>query len=104
MPDLPPLLQQALVAAPAALAIVLGTVALNMLVGRALRFVADRANVDHEAFSPIGRLLRWVVNVAAVVLLLGMLGWDRYDKPVEIITGYFPSSGTGQLNAVFPLP
>ena len=41
-----------------------------------------------------GRQRRW----------LGMLGWDRYDKPVEIITEYFPSSGTGQLNAVFPLP
>ena len=38
------------------------------------------------------------------VMLLGLLGWDRYDRPVEIITEYFASSGTGQLNAVFPLP
>ena len=38
------------------------------------------------------------------VMLLGMLGWDRYDKEVEILTDYFPSSGTGQLNAIFPLP
>ena len=37
-------------------------------------------------------------------MLLGMLGWDRYDRPVEIITDYFASSGTGQINAVFPLP
>lgn len=37
------------------------------------------------------------------VMLLGALGWDRYDKPVEIVTDYFPSSGTGQLNAVFPV-
>ena len=36
-------------------------------------------------------------------MLLGLLGWDRYDKPVEIITDYFASSGTGQINAVFPL-
>jgi len=37
-------------------------------------------------------------------MLLGLLGWDRYQQPVEIITDYFASSGTGQLNAVFPLP
>jgi 3,4-dihydroxyphenylacetate 2,3-dioxygenase len=38
------------------------------------------------------------------VMLLGMLGWERYQKPVEILTEYFASSGTGQLNAIFPLP
>jgi 3,4-dihydroxyphenylacetate 2,3-dioxygenase len=37
-------------------------------------------------------------------MLLGMLGWDRYREPVDIITDYFPSSGTGQVNAEFPLP
>lgn len=37
-------------------------------------------------------------------MLLGLLGWDAYDKPVEIVTDYFASSGTGQINAIFPLP
>jgi 3,4-dihydroxyphenylacetate 2,3-dioxygenase len=37
-------------------------------------------------------------------MLLGLLGWDRYDRPIEVITDYFASSGTGQLNAIFPLP
>ncbi|KVQ02057.1 3,4-dihydroxyphenylacetate 2,3-dioxygenase [Burkholderia ubonensis] len=37
-------------------------------------------------------------------MLLGLLGWDRYDKPVEIVTDYFASSGTGQINAIFSLP
>lgn len=36
-------------------------------------------------------------------MLLGMLGWDEYDRPVEIISDYFPSSGTGQINAEFPV-
>jgi 3,4-dihydroxyphenylacetate 2,3-dioxygenase len=36
-------------------------------------------------------------------MLLGLLGWNDYDKPVEVITPYFPSSGTGQINAVFPV-
>ncbi|MCC7414111.1 MAG: 3,4-dihydroxyphenylacetate 2,3-dioxygenase [Gammaproteobacteria bacterium] len=37
-------------------------------------------------------------------MLLGALGWDRYRGRVEVITDYFPSSGTGQINAIFPLP
>ena len=36
-------------------------------------------------------------------MLLGLLGWDRYQAGVEIITPYFGSSGTGQINAVFPV-
>ena len=36
-------------------------------------------------------------------MLLGLLGGDRYDQKVEVITDYFASSGTGQINAVFPL-
>ena len=36
-------------------------------------------------------------------MLLGALGGARYDQGVEIITPYFGSSGTGQINAVFPV-
>lgn len=36
-------------------------------------------------------------------MLLGALGWRGYDAPAEIITPYFGASGTGQLNAVFPV-
>jgi len=36
-------------------------------------------------------------------MLLGALGWDRYREPVEVLTPYFASSGTGQVNAVFPV-
>ncbi len=36
-------------------------------------------------------------------MLLGMLGWDQYQGKVEVITPYFGSSGTGQINAVFPV-
>ncbi|MBP7574915.1 MAG: 3,4-dihydroxyphenylacetate 2,3-dioxygenase [Rhodoferax sp.] len=36
-------------------------------------------------------------------MLLGALGWDHYDAPAEIVTPFFPSSGTGQINAVFPV-
>ena len=36
-------------------------------------------------------------------MLLGALGWDDYTAQVEVITPYFGSSGTGQINAVFPV-
>jgi len=36
-------------------------------------------------------------------MLLGLLGGPGYDQPVEIVTDYFASSGTGQINAVFPV-
>jgi len=43
----------------------------------------------------------WMHDTA---MLLGALGWDKYRAPVEILTPYFASSGTGQINAVFPVP
>ncbi|MCB1621584.1 MAG: 3,4-dihydroxyphenylacetate 2,3-dioxygenase [Thiothrix sp.] len=36
-------------------------------------------------------------------MLLGTLGWKDYKGKVEIVTPYFGSSGTGQINAIFPL-
>ncbi|NLY27415.1 MAG: 3,4-dihydroxyphenylacetate 2,3-dioxygenase [Alcaligenaceae bacterium] len=36
-------------------------------------------------------------------MLLGALGWSDYDGKAEIVTPYFAASGTGQLNAVFPI-
>lgn len=36
-------------------------------------------------------------------MLLGLLGWDEYQGQVEVVTPYFGSSGTGQINAVFPV-
>jgi 3,4-dihydroxyphenylacetate 2,3-dioxygenase len=36
-------------------------------------------------------------------MLLGALGWSHYDREAEVITPFFPSSGTGQINAIFPV-
>jgi 3,4-dihydroxyphenylacetate 2,3-dioxygenase len=36
-------------------------------------------------------------------MLLGLLGWSAYDGRAEVITPYFGASGTGQINAVFPV-
>jgi 3,4-dihydroxyphenylacetate 2,3-dioxygenase len=36
-------------------------------------------------------------------MLFGLLGWDSYAGCGEVVTEYFPSSGTGQCNVVFPI-
>lgn len=36
-------------------------------------------------------------------MMLGALGWSEYEGQAEIVTPYFGASGTGQLNAVFPV-
>ncbi|MCA0044833.1 3,4-dihydroxyphenylacetate 2,3-dioxygenase [Celeribacter litoreus] len=37
------------------------------------------------------------------IMLYGALGWDKYKGKAEVVTDYFPSSGTGQVNVFFPL-
>lgn len=37
------------------------------------------------------------------VMMFGALGWDGYTGRGEVIGEYFPSSGTGQVNVVFPV-
>ena len=36
-------------------------------------------------------------------MLLGALGWSKYDGKAEVVTPYFGSSATGQINAIFPV-
>ena len=36
-------------------------------------------------------------------MMLGALGWSEYDGQADIVTPYFGASGTGQINAVFPV-
>ncbi|WP_137891034.1 3,4-dihydroxyphenylacetate 2,3-dioxygenase [Ramlibacter sp. 2FC] len=36
-------------------------------------------------------------------MLLGALGWSDYDGQAEVLTPYFGASGTGQINALFPV-
>jgi 3,4-dihydroxyphenylacetate 2,3-dioxygenase len=42
-------------------------------------------------------------NMHDTAMLLGALGWDKYQGKVEVVTPYFGSSGTGQINAIFPV-
>jgi 3,4-dihydroxyphenylacetate 2,3-dioxygenase len=42
-------------------------------------------------------------NMHDTAMLLGVLGWDQYQGKAEVVTPYFGSSGTGQINAIFPV-
>jgi len=36
-------------------------------------------------------------------MILGALGWSAYDGKAEVVTPYFGSSGTGQINVLLPV-
>jgi len=36
-------------------------------------------------------------------MLYGALGWDVYIAGIDVMVEYFPSSGTGQANVIFPV-
>jgi 3,4-dihydroxyphenylacetate 2,3-dioxygenase len=36
-------------------------------------------------------------------MLVGALGWSEYTGKAEVVTPYFGASGTGQINAIFPV-
>jgi 3,4-dihydroxyphenylacetate 2,3-dioxygenase len=36
-------------------------------------------------------------------MLMGALGWTEYDGKADVVTPYFGASGTGQINAIFPV-
>ena len=36
-------------------------------------------------------------------MLVGALGWSEYAGRAEVVTPYFGASGTGQINAIFPV-
>ena len=46
----------------------------------------------------------WARAACTIPPCAGPAGLGCYDQPAEIVTEYFASSGTGQLNAVFPVP
>lgn len=62
---------------------------------------------DHATFlKMLGEYARfccgegWMHDTA---MLYGALGWDAYTAECEVVTEYFPSSGTGQTNVIFPV-
>jgi 3,4-dihydroxyphenylacetate 2,3-dioxygenase len=72
-----------------------------------LRVVDLWRNGDNAAFVDMlplySKLCHGEGFMHDTAMLFGALGWDAYPGHAEILTDYFPSSGTGQINAVFPV-
>ncbi len=62
---------------------------------------------DHATFlKMLGEYAEYCCGEGSMhdtAMLYGALGWDSYTAPCEVITEYFPSSGTGQTNVIFPV-
>jgi 3,4-dihydroxyphenylacetate 2,3-dioxygenase len=75
--------------------------------------VVDRRVLEMWQNGEIGMFLKMLPDYARycdgegdmhdTVMLFGALGWDGYEGRGEVVTEYFPSSGTGQTNVVFSL-
>lgn len=72
-----------------------------------LRVVELWKQGDFKTFTAMlpeyAELCRGEGNMHDTAMLLGLMGWDEYREPVEIVTPYFASSGTGQINCIFPV-
>ena len=64
-------------------------------------------NGDHATFlKMLGDYAKFCCGEGSMhdtAMLYGALGWDQYDARCEVVTEYFPSSGTGQTNVIFPV-
>lgn len=62
---------------------------------------------DHATFlKMLGDYARHCSGEGAMhdtAMLYGALGWDAYQGRCELVSPYFPSSGTGQVNVLFPV-
>lgn len=73
-PDLSHLWPALLAALPAVLIVLAGAVLLNLLVGRALLLIARRTSFTEQEIGPVRRVLKWAINVVALVLVFGAFG------------------------------
>ena len=62
---------------------------------------------DHATFlKMLGEYAQFCCGEGSMhdtAMLYGALGWDKYGGKCEVVTEYFPSSGTGQTNVIFPV-
>ena len=74
IPDLSEILPLLLTAVPSVLLIIIGAVVLNIAVGRGLLFLGRRTRFTEEEILPVRKTFKWLITVAAVVMILGSFG------------------------------
>lgn len=65
-----------LAALPVALGIMIAAFLINLFLGRMLGLLARRTHLNAEDLLPFRRALRWIVRVIAVILILGVFGFQ----------------------------
>ncbi len=63
-------------ALPLAIAIMVGTFLLNVIVGRALLVLAHRTHLTEMDVMPFRRMLRWLTRLLAAILILSVFGFE----------------------------
>lgn len=75
-PEITRLLTQLIAAIPTVLLFMVGALALNFMVGRALAVLVRRRLFTEREIHPVRRVLRWGITLIAGVLILGALGFN----------------------------
>jgi Small-conductance mechanosensitive channel len=73
-PDFSTVLPALVAAAPSALLIIIGAIALNIVLGRALVLIARRTSFTEQEIGPVRRTLKWLITLVAAVFVLGTFG------------------------------
>ena len=69
-------LPQVLAALPVAIAIAVGAMLLNLILGRAMLLLARRMHLTETDILPFRRILGWVLRILALILILGVFGFQ----------------------------
>lgn len=69
-------LPKIIAALPVAAGIILGTLLLNLAVGRGLVLLARRTSLNETAMLPFARIVRWALRFVALILILGVFGFE----------------------------
>lgn len=76
LPDFSAALPVLAAAVPTVVLILIGALALNFVLCRALKVLGRRTRFSEQEMVPVYRVIRWVIFVAALVLILGAFGFN----------------------------
>jgi small-conductance mechanosensitive channel len=76
MPDFSQLAPALLAAVPTALFVLIGAILANAVTGRVLALVARRGRLTKAEIAPARRIAKWLIILAALVLILGAFGMN----------------------------
>jgi small-conductance mechanosensitive channel len=74
--DITTLLTHLITSLPAAIAVLIGAVAVHFIAGRGLRLLAEKSDLTPEDIAPLHRAVRWLIVGATLVVLLGIFGFN----------------------------